>query len=464
MVEVAAVRTSRVVVRETLLRLAAVLGLAIFALTLTHFLSRHPPSLLIILGFAVVLLGSLALAIFAYDAAVAVGVLLLAAVRFQPAPTDIVFGVLMVVAYATGRFSLRRLTAGPLLLAGTFLAFNLVSMLAVVDALRAVQFLGITIYVLIFALWLASSVTDSSIARRITKWYVIGAIVSALLSTLALLAPFPATTSSRGSARGGALQGSERLRPFLVPAALILLEEILTPRSVLVAALDEGALVPDPGAGRALLVLACSLAEPRRRLARHGARLQLPPRSGTQRGASVGPGTRRVCGARRGRVLHRLAVVPQAARTRPELRQRPVRGAVRKPEVGRSLSGRASARAVRDHAHIAAHSIYARALAEEGIPGLSRFWPSCWARWLGGTERDPRSRTRTGSARRRYSAPGAALLANGFFVDTLHWRHLWLLAALIWAGSAAGRSRLSASRFPLPRTTWPRTVESTCAS
>jgi hypothetical protein len=22
------------------------------------------------------------------------------------------------------------------------------------------------------------------------------------------------------------------------------------------------------------------------------------------------------------------------------------------------------------------------------------------------------------------------------FIDTLHWRHLWLLAALIWAGTA----------------------------
>ena len=36
------------------------------------------------------------------------------------------------------------------------------------------------------------------------------------------------------------------------------------------------------------------------------------------------------------------------------------------------------------------------------------------------------------------------ILANSFFVDTLHWRHLWLVAALIWAGSmrrrrAAGR-------------------------
>jgi hypothetical protein len=31
------------------------------------------------------------------------------------------------------------------------------------------------------------------------------------------------------------------------------------------------------------------------------------------------------------------------------------------------------------------------------------------------------------------------LLANSAFIDTLHWRHLWLVAALIWV--AAVRSR-----------------------
>ena len=28
------------------------------------------------------------------------------------------------------------------------------------------------------------------------------------------------------------------------------------------------------------------------------------------------------------------------------------------------------------------------------------------------------------------------LLANSAFVDTLHWRHLWLVAALIWVAAA----------------------------
>jgi hypothetical protein len=28
---------------------------------------------------------------------------------------------------------------------------------------------------------------------------------------------------------------------------------------------------------------------------------------------------------------------------------------------------------------------------------------------------------------------------NSLFVDTLHWRHLWFVAALIWAGSYRAR-------------------------
>jgi hypothetical protein len=31
------------------------------------------------------------------------------------------------------------------------------------------------------------------------------------------------------------------------------------------------------------------------------------------------------------------------------------------------------------------------------------------------------------------------LLANSAFVDTLHWRHLWVVAALIWVAAAARR-------------------------
>ena len=40
------------------------------------------------------------------------------------------------------------------------------------------------------------------------------------------------------------------------------------------------------------------------------------------------------------------------------------------------------------------------------------------------------------------------LLVNSFVIDTLHWRHLWVVAALIWAGWA--RRRVGPSRVSKP--------------
>jgi hypothetical protein len=34
-------------------------------------------------------------------------------------------------------------------------------------------------------------------------------------------------------------------------------------------------------------------------------------------------------------------------------------------------------------------------------------------------------------------AAWCGILANSVFVDTLHWRHLWLVAGLIWAAQTS---------------------------
>jgi O-antigen ligase len=88
------------------------------------------------------------------------------------------------------------------------------------------------------------------------------------------------------------------------------------------------------------------------------------------------------------------------------------------------------------YAHISAHSMYARALAEEGVPGFLSLLILMLATlyWAGRNAILGRDTYGIGSAALLGAWVGALL--NGFFVDTLHWRHLWLLAALIWAGSA----------------------------
>jgi hypothetical protein len=441
-IDVAVVRGPRWGVPGLLVRLAAAVGLALFAAVLTHFLYRHPPTILIVFGLAFVLLGSLALAIFAYDAAVAVGVLLLAGVRFQPAPTDIVFAVLMAVAALTGRFTLRRLPAGALFLVGGFLALNLVSTIDAQDTLRAAQFLGITIYVLVFGLWIASIVTDADIVRRIARWYIIGAVVSALLSTLALLVPYPGhDLFTRIGRAEGLFKDPNVFGPFLVPAALIALEEILSPRlfswrrsmKVLVfMILALGVLFSysraawlNLAAGLTMMVLVYSF------------------RRGSGRAAARAVAVVLVACVALGAVVSStgsLTFLEQRAHEQSYDKSRfagqseSVKWALAQPfGIGPGQFER--------KAHIAAHSIYARALAEEGIPGLVILVLLLLTTlyWAGQNAILGRDTYGIGSA--ALLGAWVGVLLNSFFVDTLHWRHLWLLAALIWAGTTRRNAR-----------------------
>jgi O-antigen ligase len=88
---------------------------------------------------------------------------------------------------------------------------------------------------------------------------------------------------------------------------------------------------------------------------------------------------------------------------------------------------------------VSAHSIYIRVLAEQGVLGLvvlAGVLAVTLALALGNVA----------AGRDAYGVGAAALLgawcgllANSAFVDTLHWRHLWFVAALIWVASMRAR-------------------------
>jgi O-antigen ligase len=85
---------------------------------------------------------------------------------------------------------------------------------------------------------------------------------------------------------------------------------------------------------------------------------------------------------------------------------------------------------------LSAHSIYVRSLAEEGLPGLLVVL-ALMLLTLGFAARNVALGADTyGIGSAALLAAWCGLLANSSFVDTLHWRHLWLVAALIWAGTA----------------------------
>jgi O-antigen ligase len=436
-----ALRPPRAIVAGRLLGAGA--ALAAFAAALSLFLSRHPPSALIIVAFAIVILGALWLAITHYDVALAIAVVLLAAVRFEPAPADVVFAVLIVVGAITSRFRLRRVIPGAVLLVGAYLALNLIAAVGAADPQRAVSFLAITFYVACFGLWLAAYVTSSAIARRITRCYVAAAVASALVSTLALLVPFPGhDVVTRIGRAEGLFKDPNVFGPFLVPAALIVLEEILSPRllkgrratkAVLFFVLCLGVLFSYSRAAWLNLVVGLLvvlvIVSFRRGGGRSAARALAVVLVALISVAAV------VAFSGSLSFLEQRAKVHQSYdRGRFGAQSESITWGLQSPfGIG---PGQFEKRA-----HIAAHSLYARSLAEEGVPGLLAILAVMFAT-LGWALRNAiRGHDTYGVGSAALLGAWLGILLNGAFVDTLHWRHLWFIAALIWAGASRFESR-----------------------
>ncbi len=92
-------------------------------------------------------------------------------------------------------------------------------------------------------------------------------------------------------------------------------------------------------------------------------------------------------------------------------------------------------------AGISAHSTYARSLGEQGFPGLLVLLSLLGATLVIGARNALRGRDTFGIGAGALLGAWCGLLVNSAFIDTLHWRHLWVVAALVWAGAMAARRR-----------------------
>jgi O-antigen ligase len=416
--------------------LVAAGGLGALALGLSRVLYRYPPTPLIVVGFAVALLGALALSLVSFDLAITVGVFLLAAVRFQPAPADLLFAVVITVGVVTGRVNFKRIPWGAALLVWAFLTLNLVSAIDVQDPVRAASFFAITLYVALFGLWLATYVTSSAAARRVTRAYVIAAVASAVVASLALFLPFPgAHLFTRIGRAEGLFKDPNVFGPFLVPAALIVLEEILAPRlfrtrrSVKLAAfaaLSLGVLFSYSRAawlnlGVGVLVVLTVIAFRRgggRQAGRALAVVLAAAASVTAAVAFSGSTT----------FLEQRAKLQSYDASRFGAQDQSIHWAEQYPfGLGPGQFER--------YAGISVHSTYARALAEEGLPGLALMLALVLATFAAAGRNALEGRDTYGIGSAALLGAWCGIVVNSLFVDTLHWRHLWFVAALIWAGS-----------------------------
>jgi O-antigen ligase len=398
-----------------------------------------PPPLALAVAGGVGLVLVLALALARYDAAVALGALLLGLQAVDPAPSDGVFFVVMAVAFATRRFHLSSVPRPVVALLIVFGALNVMASIQVVDEGRAIVFFGTTAYLALFSIWLAGYTTSRGRARLLVRAYLASAVASAVIGVLALLGTLPGADLLTESDRSRAFfQDPNVFGPFLIPPALILIEEIIRPRllsarlptkAVLLAILLIGVLFSySRGAWVNLAVALVVLG------------LILSLRGGARTAAMLLAVTAVTAASMLTVVVATGSADFLAERARPQTY-----------DTDRFSGQRAGLRPAAEYpfgagpgqfesiAHISAHSTYARALGEEGYPGLLTLMALLGFTLIAALRNAVAGRGTHGIGSAALLAAWCGLLANSAVIDTLHWRHLWVLAALIWAAAVMGR-------------------------
>jgi hypothetical protein len=403
-----------------------------------------------VLAGGLCLLGMLALAVARYDTAVALGLLLFAVVSVEPAPSDAAFAVIILVAIVTGRMTMRTTPLAPAAGIAVFVALNLVSCLEAIEPGRAARFMAITVYLCLFALWIPSWVTNRRHARSLVRIYVGVAAVSAALGSLALFVPFPGhelLTAFSGTRARALFKDPNVFGPFLVPAALIVMHELLEPRLLhsrrifklpLLAALTAGILFSYSRAAWLNLVVSVVVMGAILALRRGGGRRALVFGGVLLLAGVIVVGSIRVTG--------QLSFLQERAQFQSYDNQRfgAQAGGIAIAESNPVGIGPGQFELVEP---ISAHSTYVRALAEEGVLGFVVLAALLYGTLLMALRNAVIGRDTQGIASAALLAAWCGILANSVFVDTLHWRHLWLVAGLIWA--ARGHTSSSAGTRPV---------------
>jgi O-antigen ligase len=423
--------------------------LALIAAGMALALYRFPPSWLVVAAAGIGLLGVLALAIARYDWAVALGFLLFGVVAVEPAPTDAVFAVVIAVALVTGRFNLERVPLTVLSLLGAFIFMNILSSIEAIDPGNAARFMTITVYLAVFAVWFTSYLDSEHRARSVVRAYVAPATFFGLVASLALFVPVPGSDQIlryEGTRATGLFEDPNVFGPFLVPAALIMLQEILDPRLLrasrttkiaIFLILTGGVLFSYSRAAWvnyvvAVLVLLCVLA--------------------MRRG-----GGRRAFGVLAILVVTAIGVVGTLTLTdSTDFLQE--RARIQSYDTARFSAQRTGIELAEQFpagigpgqfellSPISTHSAYVRTLAEQGLIGLVLIAALFLATLIFAGRNAALGRDSYGVGSATLLAAWVGLLVNSLVVDTLHWRHLWFIAALIWVGAMRPTERLPALR------------------
>jgi hypothetical protein len=434
-----ALRVAAPVDRLKLLSAASILALIGAALAMAAY-RYPPPSLGLTLAAGLALAGMLALAVARYDAAVAFGLTLLAVQAVEPAPADFIFAIVIAVAAVTGRFEPTRVPLTIFVTLGSFLVLNVISTVGAISPSRAAFFFSITLYLAVFSVWLVGFLDSPRRARIVVLAYLAGAVISAVLGVAALFAPLPGSDilTYYGDRARAFFDDVNVFGPFMVPILLIVLQETLEPRLI---------RWRRPVMLAILFVLAAAILFSYSRAAWLNAVVAIIIFFG-------------VFAVRRGgsrRILPLLLIlvvtlaagsfIVSASGSEQFLSQRATLQAY---DVERFTAQEAGVKLAETHplgigpgqfepfVQYSAHSTFIRTFTEQGILGLVAFVGLALSTLVLAGRNAVLGRHTYGIGSAALFAAWCGLLVNGFFVDTLHWRHFWFVAALIWVGALRG--------------------------
>lgn len=430
--------------RQSLLGAGILGAIALFvvasALTL---LDKIAPSLPLAIAGGLGLTFLVALSVARYEVAVFLGFLLSGVVRIEPAPPDGVFAVVMAVAIVTGRLRVDRLPAPVAFALAALTALNVLSFAAAYSISDGVRFASITLYLFVLGVWIAGYADRESRGRQIViAWLIIG-VFSALAGSLALeVQGFPGRELFIGDDETRAMalfKDPNVYGPFLIPIAVIVLEELISPRVLrlrmatgllLVGVLVVGLIFSFSRAAWANMLLSTAVM----------LFVLLLRRRHTARIVGIVGGLGVV-----GMIVMAVIVFSGTADfigQRAQLQQYDSErfGAQR---AGIALAGEypigVGPGQFQYHHPVETHSTYVRVVAEQGPFGLVAWLTLCITTLGLAIANALAGRRSAGIGSAALLGAWCGLLFNSVVVDTLHWRHLWVVAGLIWAGALVGQ-------------------------
>jgi O-antigen ligase len=434
----AALRPASGVVSRAALMVVWLVPLLIFGAVIAAVLVGRPlPSTKIVLAGGIGLIGLLALAVTRFDGAVFLGFLLMSVVWVQPGPPDIVFAVIFAVALATGKFHVRRLPLSIAMLLAVFIFLNILSASFIVDVPVAERFFATTVYLAVFAVWLAGYVDSARRARIVLLGLLITGVTLCTAGCLSLFVggvPFANRLTGAGRVAGG-FHDPNIFGPFMAVLALFVLEELLEPRL-----LHVGKTI------KFLLLLSC------------GAGVLFSFSRAAWLNAALGVfamfvvvALRRGGGSRAMAILVTLVISLIALALFVSITGSTnflsERARLQSYDSSRFNAQETGLRLVavypfgvgpgqfESYVPVSTHSAYVRALAEQGVLGLVTVLGLLIATLLFAGRNAVLGRDTYGLGSAALLGAWCGLMANSAFVDTLHWRHLWIVAALVWAGA-----------------------------